>query len=76
MNREIDPVTLALSQVAEKNHTTVEEVRREIALAIQLAMENPSPETKTIWQELPHTGDAPAPEEVIAYAVRRIHHSD
>lgn len=70
MKNKSDPVTLALLQVAEKNHTTVEEVKREITLAIQLAVQSPA--AGAVWWEMPYTGSTPTPEEVIAYVVGRI----
>ena len=69
MKNKADPVTLALSQVAEKNHTTVEEVKREITLAIRLAMQSPA---GAVWRERSRAGNTPTPEDVISYAAERI----
>lgn len=38
----------ALLEVARRHHTTVEEVRREIRLAMAMAMCNPDPATRKI----------------------------
>ena len=41
----------ALLEVARRHNTTVEEVRREIRLAMAMAMCNPDPATRKIWGE-------------------------
>ena len=47
----------ALREVARKNHTTVEEVRKEIRLAMIAAMCNPDPAIQKRWNAIPHAGD-------------------
>ena len=47
----------ALLEVARRHHTTVEEVRKEIRLAMIAAMCNPDPAVQKRWREIPHTGD-------------------
>lgn len=39
----------ALLEVARRHHTTVDEVRREIRLAMAMAMCNPAPAARKIW---------------------------
>ena len=39
----------ALLEVARRHHTTVEEVRREIRLAMAMAMCSPDPAARKIW---------------------------
>ena len=43
----------ALLEVARRHHTTVEEVRREIRLAMAMAMCSPDPAARKIWGEIP-----------------------
>ena len=47
----------ALREVARKNHTTVEEVRKEI----------PDPAIQKRWNAIPHAGDTLTPEDFITY---------
>ena len=47
----------ALREVARKNHTTVEEVRKEIRLAMIAAMCNPDPAIQKRWNAITHAGD-------------------
>lgn len=58
----------ALLEVARRHHTTVEEVRREIRLAMAMAMCNPAPATRKIWGEIPCDGNVLTPEDLITYA--------
>ena len=63
----------ALLEVARRHHTTVEEVRREIRLAMAMAMAmcNPDPATRKIWGEIPCDGNVLTPEDLITYAAMR-----
>ena len=54
-----------LIQVAAENNTTVEEVRREITLAIEQAMNSSDPEVQKKWRAMSRTGGTPTPEEAI-----------
>lgn len=54
-----------LIQVAAENNTTVEEVRREITLAIEQAMNSSDPEIHKKWRAMSRTGGTPTPEEAI-----------
>lgn len=56
-----------LVEVAKKHHTTVEEVKREIRLAMVVGMCNQSPEVQKKWAEIPHNGDTLTPEELLIY---------
>ena len=66
-------VEAALLEVARRHHTTVEEVRREIRLAMAMAMAmcNPDPATRKIWGEIPCDGNVLTPEDLITYAAMR-----
>lgn len=57
----------ALREVARKNHTTVEEVRKEIRLAMIAAMCNPDPAIQKRWNAIPLAGDTLTPEDFITY---------
>lgn len=43
-----------LQQVAMKNHTTLDEVKREIKMAMVAGMCNQSSEVQKRWAEIPH----------------------
>ena len=61
----------ALLEVACRHHTTVEEVRREIRLAMAMAMCNPAPPARKICRKIPCDGNVLTPEDLITYAAMR-----
>lgn len=54
-------------QIALQNHTTVEKVRKEIKLAMLVGMCNQDPAVQKMWNEIPHDGKVPTPEELLIY---------
>jgi len=66
----------ALQSVAQQNGTTVDEVKKEIALAILSGMSNPDPAVQARWKDIPRVGDVPTPEEMITYISERLIASD
>lgn len=54
-------------QVAIKNHTTVDEVKKQIKLAMLIGMSNQDPVIKKRWAEIPHDGEVATPEELLLY---------
>ncbi len=62
----------ALEQLARRENSSVEAVRKHIQVAIISGMTSPDPAVRKAWEEIPHTGAYPTPEEVIAYKVMRL----
>ena len=60
-----------LERVAVLNGVSVEEVRREIGLAIMEGMSNPDPETKAQWAGMESNRGILSPEDVIDCLVQR-----
>lgn len=54
-----------LDRIAKENHTTPEDVYREMQIAIDAAYDNPDPKVRKNWETIPFKGDRPTPEEVI-----------
>lgn len=54
-------------RVAIQNHTTIDEVRKQIKLAMIVGMCNQDPAIQKEWNEIPHDGDVPTPEELLIY---------
>lgn len=52
-------------KVAAENHTTPEEVRSEIAAAIQMAMEQSDPAAQEKWRTMSPVHQTPTPEDAI-----------
>ncbi|HOP11997.1 MAG TPA: hypothetical protein PK629_10945 [Oscillospiraceae bacterium] len=60
-----------LEKVAVLNGVSVDEVRREIGLAIMEGMANPNPEIKASWTEMEVNQTLLSPEDVIGQLVQR-----
>ena len=71
MERKHIDADAALREVARKNHITVDEVRKEIQLAMIAAMCNPDPAVQKRWREIPHIGDTITPEDLITYIAKQ-----
>lgn len=67
MERKHIDADAALREVARKNHITVDEVRKEIRLAMIAAMCDPDPAIQRVWREIPCAGAALTPEDLITY---------
>ena len=63
---------LALQEVAAANNTTVEEVRKEIMIAMEAGLSNPDAAVQALWREIPCKGDKPTPEEFIAFIKEKV----
>lgn len=61
----------ALQEVALRHNTTVEEVRKEIKLAMLAGLCSTDPAIQAKWKEIPCAGDVPTPEELITYAAEK-----
>ena len=56
-----------LNQIAEREHTTAEAVRREMIAAMDDAQKHCDPAVKELWNSIPRKGDKLTPEELIEY---------
>lgn len=54
-------------QVARKNNTTVEDVKKEIKRAMVIGMCNQDPEVQRKWREIPRDHDVLTPEELLIF---------
>ena len=71
MERKHIDADAALREVARKNHITVDEVRKEIQLAMIAAMCDSGPAIQRVWREIPCTGAALTPEDLITYIAKQ-----
>ena len=72
MRRKRMTAEQALQQVAMRNHTTVEEVRKQIQIAMLYGLCNNDPAVKEKWNEIPHAGEVPTPEELISHLAEKV----
>ena len=71
MERKHIDADAALREVAQKNHITVDEVRKEMRLAMIAAMCDPDPAIQRVWREIPCAGAALTPEDLITYIAKQ-----
>ncbi len=67
--RKLDKI---IEEVAKANHTTAEEVRREMQAAMETGQASSDPETQKIWRSIPRKGEKLTLEEFIEYMIKRI----
>lgn len=62
----------AFQRIAAKEGVSVEEVRKQIKLAMLTGMCNPDPKVQAYWKQIPHKGDVPTPEEVVVFLTKEV----
>lgn len=62
----------AIEKVALKEHKTVEEVRTAMIEAMTEGFNSKDPSARALWQTIPCEGEMPTPEELIAWAGKRL----
>lgn len=65
--RKIEIAKHAIEKIAVGNHTTAEEVRLQIKVAMINGLISEDPKIKAYWKSIPCEGEVPTPEEFIAY---------
>jgi len=53
--------------VAVQHHTSVDNIKKQIKLAMIAGMCSQDPEIQKKWNEIPHEGDVPTPEELLIF---------
>lgn len=71
MKKEIDAAE-AIRALAVSEGMTVDEVRAQMKLAMRAGLNNQDPAIQANWRKIPCKGNAPTPEEMIAYFAARI----
>ena len=62
----------ALKAVAKQEGKSLDEIRSEIMYAINAAIQSEDPVIQRRWENIPHKGNVPTPEEFIAYVVNHL----
>ena len=60
-------------RIAEAQGVSVEQVWREMDLAVEAARNNPAPEARAQFAKIPCRGDTPTTEEFMAYVAKQVH---
>ncbi|MDD3221020.1 MAG: sporulation initiation factor Spo0A [Lachnospiraceae bacterium] len=60
------------AKIAQKEHTTVEEVKKEIKRAMWFGMADTTPTVREEWAKIPHAGETITEEEFLIYMVNKV----
>ena len=60
------------TQIAAEHGVSVEEVAREIEIALKLARNNPDPKVQAHWAAISCKGEAPSAMDVIAHLANEV----
>lgn len=67
--RKLDVI---LAKIAKANGTSVQEVRKEMQVAMEAGQRSEDPKVKEIWNQIPKKGQELTLEEFVDYLVRRV----
>ncbi len=62
-----------MERLARKQGIKVEEMKEKIALRIKEGMSDADSHRRLQWEQIPHVGDIPTPEEYLEYVLKRIY---
>lgn len=71
-DKEKQRINRYLQIIAQKEGSTPEEVRSQIALAVSIALKSDDEKVRHFWKEFPCEGDTPTVEEVISHLARKL----
>lgn len=69
---ELAAARRAIEEVARREHKTVEEVRADMTEAMLEGWNSSELAARALWQTIPCEGEMPTPEELIAWAGKRL----
>ena len=69
--KEWESASRAIQRIAQQEGKTVEEVRKDMKLAMLCGLLNNEPQVQAMWKSIPCEGKYPEPEELIAWAAKR-----
>ena len=64
-----------LSSIAREHHTTVQEVRKEMMLALEEGQRSTDPNVQAMWSSIPRHGPTPTLEEVMDFLIHKLKES-
>lgn len=62
-----------MERLARKQGITVEEMREQIAMRIRKGLSDNDPNRRLQWEQIPHVGDIPTPEEYLDYVLKWVY---
>lgn len=67
-----DQIEAILASIAKNNRTTVENVRKEIQLAMDVAQQSNDPNIQSLWHSIPSAGKHVTIEEFLNYCLSQM----
>ena len=67
---ETERIDAIIKIIAERHHTTAEQVRKEMLLAMTDAQQSSDPVVRERWAQIPRKGEVPTIEEFVSYMAR------
>lgn len=58
--------------LARRDGITTAEVRAKISARIQEGLRDPDPDKRAAWEQIPHSGEIPTPEEYVRFVVEKL----
>lgn len=58
--------------LAKREGISPDEVRAKIAARIQKGLNDPDPDKRAAWEQIPHAGEIPTPEEYVRFVVEKL----
>ncbi|WP_369282206.1 hypothetical protein [Oscillibacter sp. GMB15532] len=66
----------ALKQIARREGKSIEQIRKHIQIAMMSGLLSDDTNVQEKWTRIPHAGEMPSPEEVIAYYANKLSSED
>lgn len=70
--KEWDAARKAIQRIALQERKSVEQVRKDMKLAMLCGLMNNDPQVQAMWKSIPCEGEYPEPEELIIWASKRV----
>jgi biotin carboxylase len=63
---------MAIEKLARQRGISIQEIKDEINIAIEMGMRNPDISVQQYWRKIPCKGAKPTPEELITYFSKQV----
>lgn len=68
----MNKIQKVVKKIAKREGVSVEEVYREMQIAVDIGYSNPDPAVQAVWKKIPMPCGEPRPEDVITYCVEKL----
>lgn len=71
MRKEKEQLSI-FEMLAKREGVSPDEIRAKIAARIQEGLHDPNPDKRAAWEQIPHVGEIPTPEEYVRFVVEKL----